>query len=194
VIDAIAAQQTIYVCEGEKDCDNLHSRGFAATTNPGGANKWRDALTPHFRGADVVIIADNDEPGRKHVADVAAKLSGTAKRIRLLDLALVWSECPIKGDISHWLDAGHKVEELGAIITQLPDWKPAEKKLIRATPYIHVDPKKLKPRGCIYEPGYIRKFISMTIATSKVGKSSKAIVEALAMVTGLPLLGIRPHS
>ena len=29
----------IYVCEGEKDCDNLANLGLTATTNPGGADK-----------------------------------------------------------------------------------------------------------------------------------------------------------
>jgi AAA domain-containing protein len=65
--------------------------------------------------------------------------------------------------------------------------------IIRATPYIYVAPNLLKPRGSIYN-GYIRKYTSMCVATSKVGKSSKSIVEALAMVTGKPLLGVLPHS
>ena len=61
---------------------------------------------------------------------------------------------------------------------------------IHATPYIFTAPSLLKPRQYIYKPGYVRKFTSMTIATTKVGKSSKSIVEALAMVTGKALLGV----
>ena len=65
---------------------------------------------------------------------------------------------------------------------------------IHATPYIFTAPSLLKPRHCLYRPGYVRKYTSMTIATTKVGKSSKSIVEALAMVTGKPLLGVLPFA
>ena len=94
-------KQTIYICEGEKDCINLISRGLTATTNPGGASKghgkWRDELTPHFRGADIIIIADNDDAGRTHANSVAAKLSGTARRIRVLDLSVGLASVPTQG-------------------------------------------------------------------------------------------------
>jgi RecA-family ATPase len=63
---------------------------------------------------------------------------------------------------------------------------------IHATPYVFTAPSLLKPRHYLYKPGYVRKYTSMTIATTKVGKSSKSIVEALAMVTGRSLLGILP--
>jgi DNA primase len=62
LLEAIGKHQIVYICEGEKDCNNLH--GLTATTNPGGANKWQDELTSHFASADVVIIADNDERER----------------------------------------------------------------------------------------------------------------------------------
>ena len=41
VKDAIKAKEIIFVCEGEKDCDNLANTGITATTNPGGAGKCR---------------------------------------------------------------------------------------------------------------------------------------------------------
>ena len=69
-----------------------------------------------------------------------------------------------------------------------------QKARIHATPYIFVAPSLLKTRRYIYKPGYVRKYTSMTIATTKVGKSSKSIVEALAMVTGKPLLGVLPFA
>ena len=42
LIKAVAAGQTIYIPEGEKDVESLRAIGLAATTNPGGAKKWRD--------------------------------------------------------------------------------------------------------------------------------------------------------
>ncbi len=109
-------------------------------------------------------------------------------------------EKEFRAAIAHWDDQGKTLDTLVRSIRD-GEAKPHEDLSgadvaikVRATPYIHTAPNLLKPRGGIYEPGYIRKFISMTVATSKVGKSSKAIVEALAMVTGKPLLGIHPHS
>ena len=82
IIAAGAAGKTVYIVEGEKDADNLARRGLAATPCPGGAKKWRPEYSGFLRGADVVVIGDNDEPGRKHVEQVAFSLTGTAKRVR----------------------------------------------------------------------------------------------------------------
>jgi hypothetical protein len=49
--------------------------------------------------------------------------------------------------------------------------------------------RTLKRREWLHANHYIRGFVSATIAPGGVGKSTNAIVEALAMVTGLPL----PH-
>ena len=84
---AVADGRIVYVCEGEKDADNVHKLGFAATTNAGGANKWRDEYTVSLRGADVVLLPHNDDPGRKHSDVVAGALNDIAKRVRILDIA-----------------------------------------------------------------------------------------------------------
>lgn len=68
------AQTTIYVCEGEKDADNLVRLGFLATSNSGGASKWPASCNEYLRGRHVVILPDNDDPGRKHAEDVALLL------------------------------------------------------------------------------------------------------------------------
>jgi hypothetical protein len=51
-------------------------------------------------GADVVIIADRDEPGRSHAADVAASLGGKASSVRVVEAAT-------GKDASDHLAAGH---------------------------------------------------------------------------------------
>ncbi len=59
--------QTVCVTEGGKDADNLAKIGITATCNCGGAGKWRDDYSESLRGKDVVILGDDDEPGRAHV-------------------------------------------------------------------------------------------------------------------------------
>lgn len=63
---------------------------------------------------------------------------------------------------------------------------------IAATPFAFPDPKAIPKREWIYGTHLIRKFVSATVAPSGVGKSSLIIAEALAMVSGKPLLGVQP--
>lgn len=63
---------------------------------------------------------------------------------------------------------------------------------IRATPFEWKDPKGLPRREFVFGTHLARKYLSVTVAPGGVGKSSLAIVEALAMVTGKPLLGVKP--
>jgi RecA-family ATPase/5S rRNA maturation endonuclease (ribonuclease M5) len=117
LIEAIADERLIVIAEGEKDVDSLAAIGIPATCNAGGANKWSDELNEHFRGADVVIIPDKDEPGRKHAEDVAAKLQGIAQRVRVLELDVK--------DASKWLEAGGTSQALYALVeTSARYWKP----------------------------------------------------------------------
>ncbi len=64
----------VWVVEGEKDADALRARGVVATCNSGGAGSWRDSHSGPLRGKDVKIIADLDEPGRKHAETVRRRV------------------------------------------------------------------------------------------------------------------------
>lgn len=86
VIDVATAGWRIYITEGEKDAEALHALGLCATTNPGGAGNWLPEYVPHFRGAQVVIIADKDEPGRRHAQEVARSLYSTARSVKVIEL------------------------------------------------------------------------------------------------------------
>lgn len=60
---------------------------------------------------------------------------------------------------------------------------------LKATPFTWTDPASIPPRQWVYGHHLIRKQISVTVAPGGAGKSSNAITEALAMVTGCNLLG-----
>lgn len=64
---------------------------------------------------------------------------------------------------------------------------------IKATPYGFPDPGSIPRRQFLYGVHYVRQFLSATVAPSGVGKSSLEVVEALAMATGKPLLGVTPR-
>jgi hypothetical protein len=77
VLEAIAAGETVYLAEGEKDVEALAAAGLVATCNPGGAGKWREEFSETLREASrLVVVADRDEPGREHARKVAASLRG----------------------------------------------------------------------------------------------------------------------
>ena len=97
-----AAETPIFIPEGEKDCDRLAALGFVATTNPMGAGKWRAVLNKWFAGRAVFVIPDNDEPGRKHAADIARHLKPIAAGVRIVELPGLTKK---GGDVSDWLDA-----------------------------------------------------------------------------------------
>jgi hypothetical protein len=124
VLAAVANGDTIFVPEGEKDADNLGTLGFTATTNPMGAGKWRSDYSELLRGANVVVISDNDQTGRDHVGQVATSLNGIAARVRVLDIRSLWPECPEKGDISNWIAAGGDADKFKKAVEALPDWMP----------------------------------------------------------------------
>jgi len=70
--------------------------------------------------------------------------------------------------------------------------QPAEPEGIHATPYIPRDPASIPRRQWLYGRHYVRKYVSLTVAPGGLGKSSNAIAEALAMITGRALLGDKP--
>lgn len=116
LVKALAAGEPVYVVEGEKDADRLAAAGLCATTNFEGAAagsqkpKWRDSYTAALASADVILLPDNDEPGKAHMRHVATALAGKAL-VRWLELPGL----PAKGDVSDWLNAGHTVNELKAL-------------------------------------------------------------------------------
>jgi hypothetical protein len=60
---------------------------------------------------------------------------------------------------------------------------------IVATQFIYRDPKTIPPRETLYAGHFMRGFMSLTVGIGGGGKSNLEIVDALAMMSGLPLLG-----
>ena len=101
----------VFVVEGEKDADRLAGLGVVATTNAGGAGKWRDDYSETLRGRRVAIIPDHDDAGLRHADEVAQSLKGIAADVRIVKLPAK----EIGDDVSDWLDQGGTKEDLIAM-------------------------------------------------------------------------------
>ena len=105
VINAVKEGFPIWVVEGEKDADTLMDMGIIATTMPGGAGKWLPIHTAVLAGAEVEIVADNDEPGMAHAKTVLSELLKAGCEAR------VW-HTPKQKDITDFLSLGGDIDEL----------------------------------------------------------------------------------
>jgi putative DNA primase/helicase len=112
--------KTLFVVEGERDVDRLISVGLVATTNPGGAGKWKREHNRYLKGRKIIILPDNDDVGRNHARQVARTLCEVAGAVRILNLP----DLPDKGDVSDWFGAGGTADELRALASAAPIWSP----------------------------------------------------------------------
>lgn len=188
--ELLKGHDPVLIVEGEKDVDRLRALGFTATTNSGGAGKWRDQYNETLRGRDVVIIPDNDDPGRAHAEAVARSLAGKAKRIALLTLPGL----PPKGDVSDWLDQGHTAEELRALIPQAPEWRQAasaspQREGLALIPLRELLSEAEEQVRWVVSERLPSGGLSLLGARPKVGKSTTARCLALEVARGEPFLG-----
>lgn len=186
LLEDIAQGFPVYVVEGEKKVDMLREQGVPATCNHGGAGKFPEELVAHFKGADVILLPDNDDAGRQHMDLVARRLEGTARRIRKLDLPGL----PPKGGVDDWLPAGGSAEKLYDLVDDLA--APFE-----ASPYVSqfgaVEWMDFDAPGPGYD--YLIKGVltrgeqSMLLGESQSGKSFLAIDIAMAVARGVDWFG-----
>jgi hypothetical protein len=107
--------EPVFVVEGEKDVETLRRHNLLATTNAGGAGKWKkeSLFNQPLRGCHVVILPDNDEPGRQHAEAVRSILATITASVHIVKLPGL----PVKGDVSDWFKQGYSRELL---LAQLP--------------------------------------------------------------------------
>ena len=98
---------TVYLTEGEKDCDAILRLGQIAVTY-GGPGDWDTGLADFFKGCNVVVLGDNDKSGRQVAARIEQDLAGTAWSVRVV------FPCKDKegGDVTDYLTSGGTLEAL----------------------------------------------------------------------------------
>jgi putative DNA primase/helicase len=189
----LTGQTTIYVVEGEKDADAVRRLHIPATTNAGGAGKWRDEYAAQLKAAGcqhVVVFPDNDPPGEAHGRDVARRCTADGLAVKMIPLPGL----PEHGDVSDWLAAGHTRDELAAIVKAAPLWK--ERLVAQPTPLELTSLAELlgEPEDTlewIVEDRIPAGSIAAIVAPPKAGKSTLARDLAYAVATGGRWLGWR---
>lgn len=95
----VLAAVWVILLEGEKDVERAYQLGlppgYAATTSPMGAGKWREEYSKYLNGKKLIIMADLDPPGLKHGQQVAKASVGMAAEV-------FWVDLPEGKDFSEW--------------------------------------------------------------------------------------------
>lgn len=108
-LTAAKKTETLYIVEGEKCADAMTNAGFLATSTNTGAESPNLSETDRKaveKFARKVIIPDNDDPGA-----VYGK-AWEARGAKVLPLPEIWPECPVKGDVADYLEAGGDPEKI----------------------------------------------------------------------------------
>lgn len=104
----------VFYCEGEKDVKTVNSHGLTGVTC-GASGDWVSCCATLFKGADVVILQDNDKPGEKSAKAIEKDLRSVAKSVRIV----VPTPDLEHGDISDFFK-DHTVEDLEVLLKEEP--------------------------------------------------------------------------
>jgi hypothetical protein len=185
-------QRVIWSPEGEKDCETLAAWGLIATDSSGGSKKWSPHHAEELRGADVVILMDNDRSGREYGHGKAASLRGIARRIRVVDWREHWSDAPDGCDVTDWRDhASGNADRLFAIIDKLPAWSPAPpESSFNAIRFLELD-KPGREHEWLVKGILTRGEVSIWYGPPACGKSFLVTDAGLSIARGVSWMGLR---
>lgn len=114
-----------FVVEGEGKADLLNSWEIPATCLDSGANSpWRDAYLKAFEGKEkIVILPDNDSPGKQYALKIANTLHGKIKELKIVEIpGLGEAE-----DILNWTKIpGNDKEKLAELVKNTSEWMPSK--------------------------------------------------------------------
>jgi putative DNA primase/helicase len=112
--------QAIFWTEGEKDVETVAALGGLAFTFGGTGDGLPDGCQQYVVGRRVVILADNDTPGREHAEKKAALAAPVATSVKVIH----FRELEEKQDVTDWAAiAGNTLVELMARVEQTEPWQ-----------------------------------------------------------------------
>lgn len=180
-VKQLAAGAQVILCEGPYVAAALIARGIPAfgTMTGAGGQPSDDALRV-LRRFRVVIWPDNDEPGRKHLRKIAARLD----EMNVTVIGMIHDEtAPPHGDAVDYFAHGGTVEELGKLVMGL-DARP----LPKGQTAIELMAKNLKPPKWAV-PHLFAEGLNVLAGKPKKGKSAMMLQLCLAVAEGGMALG-----
>jgi hypothetical protein len=190
-----AEQAALFV----KNAADLLTSDFGYT-RPAKPRNDADAAQPGAGHADWAGLIASIAAGTNlhdNIRDLAAKLiaSGMADgaAVNLIRAALECSSAPKDARFAERLaDVPRAVAGARQKFSPKPQpQKPPDD--ASPKPFIWTDPAALPRRRWLYGRHYIRRYATCTVGTAGHGKTTLAVVEALAIAIGRPLLGIQPE-
>lgn len=175
--DAIKNKKSVAIAEGEKDCDSVfNSYGVVCTCNVGGAGHWLDSYNNEFKGADVAIFYDNDEPGVERKDYLIKSLTGVAAKLAVIHVPNEFK------DISDFIASGKDKSELVVQYIESP-----KSLMLDAGDWLDKSSYKIDP---LVEGLFDVGDKVVIIGKSKTRKSFFALQLLLSCVTGQSFLGL----
>lgn len=173
----------VFIVEGEKDADRMGRLGMIATTTAGGAGKGHLADLGPLSNRHVVIVPDNDEPGRKHAQAMAEALDGKAATVRILELP----DISKKGDVSDWLNCHNDdVEGLVRLAENAPEWAPEASEADSGLVIRKAADVQERPVTWFWRDKLVGGAINLLLGMPDVGKSVLTCDLAARKTTGMP--------
>ena len=195
-LPAILASNTaarVFVTEGEKCADALSALCLLSVTSQGGAGAASKTDWQPLAGRAVTILPDNDAPGVKYAADVAARLAALTPPAQVRIAALPGLVGLGEGaDVADWLDARDATDP-AALVKAIEDaavkgaTEAATGALVSAADWLTSEPPP---------PDYVLSGIFevgdrvLLVAPSKCRKSFFALQLAASVAVGVPFLGV----
>lgn len=183
------SSKLIYIFEGEKDCELAWEHGLAATTNVGGAGKWKDEFNKYLEGRIVYVVPDNDEPGKSHAKSVHASLKKSG-----INCKIVWSilkEIPKKGDFTDYMNKEGNSRETFFNLLKLkqeePDVEVADLQFLRVSDLAGKQPLERDWLITDWIPG---NQVTLLYGDGGTGKSQIAMQLCLSVASGANWLGL----
>lgn len=108
----------ILLVEGEKKARRLQREGLLGTTFAGGSNFFhekRKVLLDGFRGRNVILLPDNDAPGKKWMVGSINLLNGVARKVSVVRPDFLRLRF-LHDDVYDWFEGGGTTQILDQLI------------------------------------------------------------------------------
>lgn len=116
----LQGRKTVTVVEGERDVATAVKWDLPATCNAMGAGKWSEDYTAQLKAAGVervVIVPDNDQPGRRHAEAVARSCHAAGLTVKVVTL-------PTGKDLTDYAQSGATKASFTTLVKAAPVYAP----------------------------------------------------------------------